>query len=1066
MTRFLLHLRALQPTPLGSPNLPNHFQMRKSHAFCLYLLCVFVFALTQMASAAFTFTPGHTYTTVTYSRTITEHNLAGAVTGSLTIPPELGSEVRGVAFGPDDLLYAVVVRGTGFAVLALDSSGGVQATYTKNSSLAGQISNGRIAVAEEHFYVADSGTLTKFEIGNMGPGTVIYVNNQVFDAKILPNGNLLVASAYELKEITPSGTLVRDITLQGAGLGRSFVDMRAVEYDAVSNKIFVTQHGSSNFEFDILRLDATTGVLEKSVLFSTASDLCLKTDGNLIVGNRWEIPRIYNKDLEVIGTVGTQAQMVVTQFAPPVRPSGGTFTLHPASPVKSGTLITATFAGWSGAPGPFAYSVREGYSVLVSPGASESSTFTLPVGTHFIHGRIRSTSGAYSSTAVATVIVDDTAPSISTPASGFAPLVLRAGSSLPNYASQTSVTDAHGVASVVQIPAAGSIVPQLLLDGITITATDVAGNSSTYQFSVVVDGTAPSITPPTGGFFPLTVIRGSALPNYASQAIVADAHGVASVVQSPAAGSIVPDVLPDGIAITATDPVGNSSTYRIYITLDVAGFSLAAPYSTGTIVAGGGIDPRIPAAAVWAGFGSPAINDAGQVAYLGKWRGTQSGIGVFVDDTLIVKAGESVPGIAGAVFKSFKDPVIDSAGHVAFIAIISGAGVTTSSDTVVVTTATGSLGGNLAVLAREGSPATETGGATFKEFQSVSIQDGCTLFVASLLRNSGSPLVASRNDLGAWWLPAGSASIIKVMREDDALGTETIKAFQLLKSLSVSPGHGRGHSGGNEALLQLTLTGGPATREVHVLAQPGTLTEVTGAGKPLGGTNPATVTWRRLGMPSPASHGARVSVAGTLSGVPSSIAKGVFLSIDAGTSWDSVALTGSPAPGFGSGITFRGFNDPVTSDSGLAFHGSLTGTPIVSANRDGIWWQPEASPLLHVAQEGFQAPGAPAGAVWKAFSSLGLPGGATGPIFTATLHSGGITSANDFALYAVDSAGTVRPLLRESQPLLGKTVKTFSALRAVSGSIGTTRSFNANGQIVVLVTFTDATTAIVRIDLE
>jgi hypothetical protein len=61
----------------------------------------------------------------------------------------------------------------------------------------------------------------------------------------------------------------------------------------------------------------------------------------------------------------------------------------------------------------------------------------------------------------------------------------------------------------------------------------------------------------------------------------------------------------------------------------------------------------------------------------------------------------------GAVFKSFKDPVIDNGGLVAFIATIAGKGVTAANDTVVVSNG---RTGELEVIAREGTPAPGTNG--------------------------------------------------------------------------------------------------------------------------------------------------------------------------------------------------------------------------------------------------------------------------------------------------------------------------------------------------------------------
>jgi hypothetical protein len=174
---------------------------------------------------------------------------------------------------------------------------------------------------------------------------------------------------------------------------------------------------------------------------------------------------------------------------------------------------------------------------------------------------------------------------------------------------------------------------------------------------------------------------------------------------------------------------------------------------------------------------------------------------------------------------------------------------------------------------------------------------------------------------------------------------------------------------------------------------------------------------------------------------------------------------GAPA-----GTTWKSFKDPVNppTTTAFAFAAQLKGA--TTADDDGLWWKPESGSLQLVARENGQPPQAPAGAQWKSFSSLALPG-SSGPLFTAMLRkntattpgSGGITSVDDFGLYGVDRFGVLRELVRENQPLLGKTVKTFNVLKAVSGTVGSSRSFNGTGETAVLVTFTDKTSAIVKI---
>jgi len=166
--------------------------------------------------ADFTFTPGNYYSSNYFSLTITQYDPNGNVVGSLTLPSSLGDEVRGIAFGADNLLYATVSRGSsGFAIVALDSSGSVHQTYPGSVYSAGNISFGKIALDSKYLYVAGQDSLTRFALGDPSSGVTIYTNNQVFDVKSLPSGNLLVASAYQIDEIANSGMFVRTIKLTG-----------------------------------------------------------------------------------------------------------------------------------------------------------------------------------------------------------------------------------------------------------------------------------------------------------------------------------------------------------------------------------------------------------------------------------------------------------------------------------------------------------------------------------------------------------------------------------------------------------------------------------------------------------------------------------------------------------------------------------------------------------------------------------------------------------------------------------------------------------------------------------
>jgi hypothetical protein len=238
------------------------------------------------------------------------------------------------------------------------------------------------------------------------------------------------------------------------------------------------------------------------------------------------------------------------------------------------------------------------------------------------------------------------------------------------------------------------------------------------------------------------------------------------------------DENPFDIALTGTDanPVPRVLTHK-------------AHYTKGEPVPGWG-GGRIPFSSFWSSFGVPAINDTGAVAFVGKWNGLpEVGVGVFVNDTLVAKAGESTPVLGSATFVSFKDPVLDANGHVAFLATVSGPEVNSLNDSVLVTDAFGAL----EVVAREGASTGEFGAPTLRKILSVSLVDGEVLFTAKL--KDDQPAVTSFNDDIAFRVSA-PGQMTHVVREGDAFDAVKVKSFSLLEPVSGSPGQDRGHAAG------------------------------------------------------------------------------------------------------------------------------------------------------------------------------------------------------------------------------------------------------------------------------
>jgi hypothetical protein len=148
----------------------------------------------------------------------------------------------------------------------------------------------------------------------------------------------------------------------------------------------------------------------------------------------------------------------------------------------------------------------------------------------------------------------------------------------------------------------------------------------------------------------------------------------------------------------------------------------------------------------------------------------------------------------------------------------------------------------------------------------------------------------------------------------------------------------------------------------------------------------------------------------------------------------------------------------------------VSGQGARGANRTGLWFSSGADPLRLIARGGESAPG---GGHWASFDSLALPDGAeSAPVFTATLAvegGAGITKSNRRGLWAVDSAGTVRLLLRAGQTYTvngsARVVKTFVALAPSADSLGAARGFDEAGNVTALVTFIDGTQAVLAIGL-
>jgi hypothetical protein len=152
-------------------------------------------------------------------------------------------------------------------------------------------------------------------------------------------------------------------------------------------------------------------------------------------------------------------------------------------------------------------------------------------------------------------------------------------------------------------------------------------------------------------------------------------------------------------------------------------------------------------------------------------------------------------------------------------------------------------------------------------------------------------------------------------------------------------------------------------------------------------------------------------------------------------------------------------------------NGAFAFTGRTNTGVSGGWFGGGTRPLKEFFRIGGDAPFAEGGK-WRRLLSHAQPE-ACDALFTARLATGtlstpapgGVTTATDLGLWAVDQTGVTRMLIREGQSLFGKTARTFKTLTSASGSPAQTRSFNATGGVVVWVLATDYTQHLVHFRL-
>ena len=227
-------------------------------------------------------------------------------------------------------------------------------------------------------------------------------------------------------------------------------------------------------------------------------------------------------------------------------------------------------------------------SVTYSIGGQEISfPYQFPVGTATVSVVAVDVCGNTSTCSFTVVVVDNENPTINCPAPQILLLGDNCSATLPDYTEFASgIDDNCGVESVVQSPAPGTTVTG---DGplqVTLTVTDVNGNTATCSFPVNrIDLVPPTLTCFDGS---VTFNGQTTIPlNVDALADADDNCELASVTINPTVinciqlGQVVP------VLVTATDAFGNASTCISNIT--VGGLPCGWKFEPGAVGCGGAV---------------------------------------------------------------------------------------------------------------------------------------------------------------------------------------------------------------------------------------------------------------------------------------------------------------------------------------------------------------------------------------------------------------------------------------------------------------------------------------------
>jgi len=377
-------------------------------------------------------------------------------------------------------------------------------------------------------------------------------------------------------------------------------------------------------------------------------------------------------------------------------------------------------------------------------------------------------------------------------------------------------------------------------------------------------------------------------------------------------------------------------------------------------------------------------------------------------------------------------------------------------------------GGATALIARENDPVPSLpAAARFNALAAVAtLQPGGNYIFAASLRTNSALGITSANDTGLWGT-FGAPPRLLVRENDAAPGSADGGVFDTLTTAGLTS-NGAGQFGFTGAMK---IAGAITTANASGLW----LWDPAQFGLVARGGSAAPGTPGVFAQPLHPSLGGSFAFRATLSTASGGVTTGNdtgLWALDAGAV-HLLAREGAPAPGVAAGGNFSGLTEGAAmNDSGeLAFRATLaTGGGVTSANNAGMWVRSRytGGTLALAARKGAIAAGAGTGT----FASFDYPFLAADgrEAFTATLTQNtgtGVTAASDRGLWVRSTAGTLTLSLREGSAftLAAGDVRTVSTLTLPAAPSSGRTPFSEDGRLLVLIGFTDGTSALYQFTL-